>query len=125
MDFPKLITPVSRPRLDPRVLRATVNAVAPVAPVVAIERQALFDMNGDGTISNESPIDGGDGHMVGDSNLDGRVTVESSYVPCTTRPRPAPEAEAPATSVPNDVPLRVDAARIRRAEAVYRDLAGA
>jgi hypothetical protein len=95
--------------------------------VLAVERRAWFDLNGDGTIDDASALLGGDGYLVGDGNRDGRVSQQVTYEPIETHSRPvartAPSAAAPVTAQPapaENAPARVDAALVRRAEAAYR-----
>ena len=84
---------------------------------IAVERTAWFDLNGDGEISNRSALLGGDGYLIGDGNLDGRLARgNETWYDARGRPVPPPPPGArevvslPPVSAPPQPALARDAA---------------
>ena len=99
------------------------HAPPPASEIGVIERVAWFDLNGDGQISNQPAAFGGDGILIGDGNLDGRLSRgQESWYDARGRPVPPPppgagDVASPPPSVP---PPRAEAARDAAAQA-YRE----
>ncbi len=79
---------------------------------IGVERTAWFDLNGDGQISNRSSLLGGDGYLIGDGNLDGRLARgRETWYDGRGRPVPPPppgagEVASPPPSTPPPQPER-------------------
>lgn len=89
---------------------------------LGIERNAWFDLNGDGRIENTSSMMGGDGYLIGDGDGDGRLsTGRETWYDGQGRPVPPPPPAhgEPRATPPASPPPRNESRARAAAAAAY------
>jgi hypothetical protein len=104
--------PPAATETSPRPAPASRDSRSLIDTSIGVERTAWFDLNGDGKISNRSSLLGGDGYLIGDGNLDGRLARGSeTWYDAHGRPVPPPppgagEVSSPPPATPPPQPER-------------------